>query len=128
MAADLAPFVDAELAVMDVLEAIAPAVAWTGTDLADALPQIQVRRVGGDDDGTTDRARVVVSVFAGRAAQARELAEAARQRLVSHAHATPSGVIDKVRTEVGPQPVPTSDPAAVRRRDAIYRVFLRRRT
>ncbi|PRX95572.1 hypothetical protein [Allonocardiopsis opalescens] len=124
--ADLAPYTDAEDAVMDALGDIAPAVAWTGTDTAEDLPVFRVRRIGGPDDRVTDAARVAVAALAATTAQAKALAEAARQRLTSGPLRTPSGVIDRAATEVGPQAAPTADPDRVRAREAIYRVYLRR--
>lgn len=126
--ADLAPYASAELAVCDALDDLVPAAVWTGADLPDRLPAAQVRRIGGSDNGHTDTARLAVSVFAATASQARTLAEQVRQRLTSAPRRTPSGVIDKATTESGPQIAPTADGATVRRRDAIYRVRLRRRT
>ena len=126
--ADLAPYAPAELAVCDAVEDIVPCSVWTGEDLPERLPAGQVRRVGGPDNGHTDTARVVVSVFAASASQARILSEQVRQRLTSGPRRTPSGVIDRVSTESGPQIAPTADSDAVRRRDAIYRVRVRRRT
>jgi len=126
--ADLDPYPSAELAVCDALDDIVPASVWTGEDLPDRLPAAQVRRIGGSDNGITDIARLAVSVFAATAAQARTLAEQVRQRLTSSPRRTPSGVLDRVSTESGPQIAPTADGATVRRRDAVYRVRLRRRT
>lgn len=125
---DLAPFVDAEDAVMDALGDIAPTAAWTGPSLQADLPLIQVRRIGGAGTGPfVDMARVSVSAYASTTAQAKRLATAAQQRLISRPAATPSGVIDRAETEVGPRYVPTSDPDSVRCYEAIYRVYGRRR-
>lgn len=124
----LPAYADAELATMDLLEQLHPAVGWTGEDLPERVPCFRVRRVGGDDDGITDRARISVTAFAPTNAQARTMGEQARQLLLSGPHTTASGVIDKATTEVGPQPAITRDPDRVRARDAIYRVRLRRRT
>ncbi|MDT0302901.1 hypothetical protein [Streptomonospora wellingtoniae] len=124
--ADLPVFVDAEDAVMDAVTDIAPAESWTGTTLQGSLPRIRVRRVGGDDDGHTDRARVVVSVYAATTSQAKMLAARVRQRLTSGPSSVAAGVLDKAATEAGPQDAPTADSDNVRCREAIYRVYLRR--
>lgn len=124
----LGPYVDVERALMDLLDQVAPSELWTDETLPGTLPTIQVRRVGGDDNGITDRARVSVTVYAARTSQAKDLAEQARQLLLDGPHTTPNGVIDKATTEVGPQHAPTRDPDTVRARDAIYRVRLRRRS
>lgn len=107
----LAPFPDAELVAMDLLAPLGATVTQTSEDLAP--PVVQVQRVGGTDDGITDRPRVQVTYFGATrplawelAGQGRQLIQAARGTVVTGTN-VPSGVfIDTTSTDVGGVQVP----------------------
>lgn len=98
----------------------------TPANLQDVLPFIRVRRIGGSDDLITDAARVDVQVYAADAAQAKQLAETARQRILAGSAVTSHGVLDHGRTEAGPMILPADDTAGIRRIVSTYRVSVRR--
>ncbi|HVX20884.1 MAG TPA: hypothetical protein VHB02_06030 [Acidimicrobiales bacterium] len=123
---DLAPFVDLELAVMDLLGDLAPTGTVTPPNLADELPFIRVTRYGGGDNLITDTARLDIDTFATSWPACKALAEQVRQRLLSWPHTTSAGVIDRVSTDTGPHQVPWDNPN-VRCFAAAYRVTGRRR-
>lgn len=73
-------------------------------------PAVQVRRIGGQDDGLTDRARVDVLVIADDEDEAEQLAERIRSFLVDKSPIRGAGLLlDGATTEVGPYPVPWVD-------------------
>lgn len=116
-------FVDALEAVEHRLADTAETVKVTPPDLQTRLPIIKVQRIGGTDDGVTDTARIVVTVHAATYREGNRLARLVRHRL--RWGPTPAGVIDAVRTEVGPREVPSRDAEAVRCFEATYRVLVR---
>lgn len=134
MTVELAAFPDVEevvLALIELTPALGNAVQTTPAEMADTVV-IRVLRVGGGDDGITDRALVDVTVFAPKYAQAREVAEQVRQRMLAAGGkkvpttSRPSGVlIDRCVTATGPQEIPYDNPE-LRRKPATYRVELRR--
>lgn len=74
------------------------------------LPAIQVRRIGGQDDGFTDRARVDVVVIADDEEEAEQLAEHIRSFLVDTSPIRGAGLLlDGAKTEVAPYQVPYGD-------------------
>lgn len=94
----------------------------TPANLETRCPYGRVRRAGGaDTDPYTDRARVVVDVFALTYAEGSALAEGARQAL----RAAPDP-LDRVDTVTAPVEVPWADSSPVRRWTATYGVSLRR--
>ncbi|MBF6063018.1 hypothetical protein IU500_12420 [Nocardia terpenica] len=78
---------------------------------ATGLPCFQVNRVGGADDGISDRPVLQVAAFAETRAQAWELAEKARQAILDAPGTLVAGVlVDDARTAVGHQQIPDIDP------------------
>jgi hypothetical protein len=126
--ADLAPFPDVEALLIALVADLLPAGTVFPPDLQEQLPYGRIlRRPGGGDDQITDSARVDVEIAAATRAQARELAAAVQQRLISGPAAVPGhGVMDRAVTESGPHRVLHEDPA-VRCVQATYTVSLRRR-
>lgn len=62
MSAPLAPFPDIELVLLDLLDPYGETV--TATDVDDPPDgTIQVERIGGPDDGITDRPRVRITIY-----------------------------------------------------------------
>lgn len=118
---------DAELLVMEALEGLTVHEVVTDTpgDLQQQVPLIRVRRLGGGDNRLADQARIVVEVYAATRAQAVAVAEQARARFGQRKIRTPSGLIDRVDSEVGPNRLPYDDPD-IRLVQAIYRVTARR--
>ncbi|WP_443705804.1 phage tail termination protein [Saccharothrix coeruleofusca] len=127
---------DAEELVMALLRqapALAPTVTQTTPpNLGDNGPVIQVLRVGGTDDGITDRPLVEVAVFAPSYKQAIGIAEQVRQRMLGAGGTRvptptyPDGVlVDRCVTATSPQEVPYDNPE-LRRKLATYQVELRR--
>nr|WP_280442930.1 hypothetical protein [Nocardia brasiliensis] len=93
----------------ELLDPIAP----TDTVMTPAtkVPFIQVNRVGGTDDGITDRPVVQVAVFAATRAHAWALAEQVRHAVLGAAGALIGGVlVDDARTAIGHQQIPEIDP------------------
>lgn len=134
------PFPDIELVFLDLLSPAFPAA-----EVVTALPTtltgkiIQVQRVGGSDDGITDRPRVRVTTFAGSRAQSWDLARQVGAFLNHRGTTTlvqgpetaaeyPGGVqLDSVSTATPPRQLaegtPTRDARVV---DTTYEVHLRR--
>jgi hypothetical protein len=125
MATPLPGWPDAELVMLDLLEATgAPTV--TATDETLTPPVIQVARIGGSDDGITDRPRVEVECFGATRAQAWALAEQCRQLILAASAASVNGaLIDRAVSETPAQQLPYANPD-VRRVAAVYRLSLRR--
>lgn len=89
-------------------------------------PLIQVSRVGGRDDGLTDRPRLEVQTFGATRLQARDLAEQCRQHAYASVATLVAGAsIDLVETLAGPRWVADDNPA-VQRYIATYRLEYRR--
>jgi hypothetical protein len=121
-------FVDAELAVLDLLDdlTVSETATVVDTTITDRLPALQVSRTGGGDDRFTDVARVDVTSYATTDAEVRALASAVHERMLAFPHRTTAGVIDRVETDTGPHET-WSRNRAVRARRATYRVSVRRR-
>lgn len=118
-------FPDVEDIGLDLLEGLAATVLVTPVTLVP--PLIVVRRVGGFDNYFTDVGRLQVQVFGSNHVQARDLAEACRQKILAAptenlvAHA----VIDRAVTESAPTYVDYGQPS-VHRYVATYRLEYRR--
>jgi hypothetical protein len=123
----LAPFSDVERAVGDLVADLGATGSETNITLQSTLPYIRIRRIGGTDDRVTDSARVDVHVYDADASDAKDIADLIRQRLISGPSMTSRGVIDRARTDVGPQTIPADDTADIRQVVATYRISMRRR-
>lgn len=130
MAVLLPGFADVEDVVMELLEPVAPTVTIPPPNFVP--PLIQVSRVGGADDGLTDRPLVFVACFGRTYALARSMAENCRQRILAAACTAvalpgyPHGVlIDRAETVAPPAELPADNPE-MRRKTATYRLELRR--
>lgn len=124
-----AAFPDAERIVGDLLADLVAAGSVgneTPANLQDVLPFIRVRRIGGTDDRITDTARVDVDAYAADATTAKDLAEQARQRIITGFAVTAHGILDRGYTESGPALLPVDDTAGIRRVTTTYRVSARR--
>lgn len=100
------PYADVEKMLATVLEVFAPA----GSVDDGTRPFVRVMRIGGADDGVTDRPRVVVDVLADTRDEAWSIARALQQYLTRRPRAVPGlGIIDRVTTDVGPQYAPHED-------------------
>lgn len=121
----LAPFVDAEAALIELLAELATADVQTPPTLEANLPFIRVIQLGGLDDRWNAYPRVDVDCYAAQRSDAKALAEAVHQRLLNFPFVTGAGVIDKVETDVMPNEVPWAN-AFVRRFTAAYKVSVRR--
>jgi len=125
----LAGFPDAELVVMDLLTPVGITVTATSENLAP--PVVVVQRVGGADDGVTDRPRVQVVCFGATRPAAWALAEQARQIVLAAGGTVVTGTnitgvfLDSTRTETPSVqlPDPNRDVRAV---TAVYRLSYRR--
>lgn len=123
---DLAPYSDVERMLVTALTDFGETGTVLPTDLPGMVPFVRPRRIGGNDDGVTDRARVVIDVFAGTRAQAWDIARRLQQRMISGPRRIPDvGIIDGATTNVGPQDAPYED-SRVRLVTAIYDVSSRR--
>lgn len=132
----LPPWPDAEELVIALLRQdppIAPKIVQTTDEnLGRDGPVVQVLRVGGDDDGITDRPLVEVAAFAPTYEEAIQVASRARQRMLASGCTRvptptyPGGVtIDRCRTVTSPQEQPDENPA-LRRKLGTYLVEFRR--
>jgi Protein of unknown function (DUF3168) len=125
----LAAFPDAELVFLDLLNGLAPSVTHTDDNLTP--PAIQVQRVGGSDNGVTDRPQMQITCYGGTRAQAWALAEQVRQRILAAGATTVTGdfvtgvLVDSTRTVTPAQQIPERNPnlAAV---TALYAAGFRR--
>lgn len=125
--AALSSYADAERVIAHILGGLGDVGGETPPDLADHLPFLRVRRIGGADNRVTDLPRVDVRVYAPDRSAALHIAEQARQRLTSMPVATPHGVLDRADTESGPAEVPGPDPETYRVANLTVRASLRRR-
>lgn len=128
---DLPSFPDVELALQELLgDLVAGNVATRVPADKDGtltwLPMLRVIVRGGSDDMITDLSRVDVDAFAATKADARSLAEAARQRLIGKPHVGTGFVLDHVRTDTKPHEVPYVDNPPPYRYTAAYSVTARR--
>ncbi|QBS43863.1 hypothetical protein DMB37_30975 [Nocardia sp. CS682] len=100
---------DSEAVVVALLDPIA--YADTVIDEKTPLPCYQVNRVGGTDDGVTDRPVLQVAAFAATRAQAWTLAEQARRAILTSPGTSVAGVlVDNAQTAIGHQQIPEIDP------------------
>lgn len=132
---DLAAFPDVEVSLIAVLLDRVPDADHIGTrtpaDITGSLswlPFLRVAVFGGSDNLITDISRVDVDAFAATQAAARDLAEAARQRLLNggQPHIGTGFVLDRVRTDTKPRYVPYVDNPPPYRYSAAYSVAARR--
>jgi hypothetical protein len=121
----LTAFPDAEDIGLDLLASLGPTVLVTPATLVP--PLIVVRRVGGFDSYITDRARLQVQCFGSTHVQARDLAEACRQKVLAAPGADlVAGVaVDRAVTESAPTFVDYGQPS-IHRYVATYRLEVRR--
>jgi hypothetical protein len=90
------------------------------------MPAVQVTRLGGNDDGKTDFARMQVIVIAASEEEAETLSEDIRHFLVDTRPIRGAGLLlDGATTEVAPHRVPYADPQ-VSEYLAVYVVTSRR--
>jgi len=129
MAAILTGFPDAELVMMDLLAPVG--VTVTATDENLMPPVVLVQRMGGPDDGVTDRPRVQVVCYGPTRPAAWALAEQARQIVLGAGGTAVTGTnvtnvfLDSTRTET--PSVQLRDPnQSVRAVTAVYRLSYRR--
>lgn len=123
-------FPDVEELLIAYLEQVAPTDTVFPEEISGKV--IRIRRVGGSDDGITDRPRVQVSCAAPTRNEARAMAEQCRQLLLvlgGQAVEVPGLArpvpVDSCRTDTPPEPTPYDNPD-VDRADAFYRLGLRR--
>lgn len=120
-------FPDVQQVLVDALVSLAGADNRTGIetppDLADRLPFVRVRRIGGPSDRLADYARVEIDVFADRYATVRDLAEDIRQWLCGPPPPLPQ--LDRAVCDIGPRELPWGD-GLVRRFGAEYELAARR--
>jgi len=121
---------DIEQVLCDHLADLANTGTRTPADLQQQLEFIRVRRVGGNDDQVTDRARLDVEVFAATRAAGEALTEQVRQRLscrgpLSVLSGGREVVVDRTQLLAGPVEVPWPDPN-VRMFTAAYQTEARR--
>ena len=125
----LAGFPDAELVVMDLLAPVG--VTVTATDENLMPPVVLVQRMGGPDDGVTDRPRVQVACFGASRPAAWALAEQARQIVLAAGGTVVTGTnvtnvfVDSTRTETPSVQLPDRN-QNVRAVTAVYRLSYRR--
>lgn len=125
MATVLAPFPDAELLMMAMLEQVAPTYTTTPNPMP-ATPLISVQRVGGPDDWITDFPRVQVQVFGNTREQAWQLAEQCRQIIIASRRTIVNGVLIDNATTVTPAQQPPDPNVNLKRVVAIYQLEYRR--
>lgn len=110
MPAELGTWPDAELVALDLLDDLAPTVTATDHDLTG--PAILVQRVGGADNGVTDRPVLLITCFAADRQAAWQLGRAVQQRVLAAGATVVSGqyvqqvLVDSARTVTPPDQVP----------------------
>ncbi len=121
-------FPDVQRLLVDALVPMAGADNRTGietpSDLADRLPFVRVRRVGGPSTWLNDYSRVEVDVFALTYSAAENLAEDIRQWLCGPPPPLPA--LDRAVCDLGPRELPWGD-GSIRRWGAEYELVARRR-
>jgi hypothetical protein len=126
----VAGYPDVELVLCDLLADLGACGTRTPADLQTRLPFVRVRRVGGNDDQVTDRARVDVEVFALTRAAGESLTETIRGRLSVRGPVTVTSggrpvVVDRAQLLAGPVELAWPDPE-VRMFHATYQLESRR--
>lgn len=103
---------DAEQVAENLLADLGYACKWLPDDLEANLPVLLVTRIGGTDDGVTDRAEVQVDVWHVDRPQAWALASKVRDRINALASGGDvAGVwVDHARALVAGQQIPTENP------------------
>ncbi len=125
----LSPFADAELVVLDLLDPVGTTVLETGDDIPPGTVLIQ--RVGGADDGVTDRPVMQIVCFHTDRSAAWALARQVQQVMLASGGTAVTGehvtevLIDSARTVTPPDLMPDRNPD-VRPVAAQYRLGLRR--
>lgn len=126
------PWPDAELVLLDLLSPLVPTgTTVTHTDEDLTPPCIQVQRIGGTNDGVTDRPLVQVTCYGSTRQEAWTLARLVEQHvLAAPGHAingdyTENAVIDYAATSVAGRQTQYENPD-VRTVISDYRVDLRR--
>jgi hypothetical protein len=103
-------FPDIELVCLDLLGSLGNTVTATGTDVPNGT--ILVERIGGPDDGITDRPRVQITAYGNTRQNAWALIENCRQRILACGGTLVSGehvnnvLIDLARTATPPRQLP----------------------
>lgn len=108
----MAPFPDAEQVAQDMLTDLGWACKWLPKELIEHLPVIMVTRVGGTDDGVTDRAEIQVDVWHVDRSQAWALASRVRERVREFGYGGMVGdiYVDQAVLIQAGQQIPTEDP------------------
>jgi hypothetical protein len=118
-----------ELVLLDLLAPIGPTVTSTGTDVPAGT--IQVERIGGPDDGVTDRPRMQVTGFGRTRQHAWQIIGQCRQRILASGGTLVSGenvqnvFIDLARTATPPRQLPEFGRGA-RIVQAVFEIHVRR--
>lgn len=125
----LPPFPNPERILVADFEALA-AGRWhaggvTPRDLGSRLPFAALRRSGGPSDNVNDYPFLTVEVHAATIADATDVAEEIRQRLLSGSIANEHGQIDRALCTSAHTEIPAEDPA-LRRIVTVYRLTCRR--
>lgn len=129
MSTVLAPFPDAEKVVMDLLSSVGPTSTVTGAVVSP--PAILIQRVGGTDDGVTDRPVVQVTCLGATRHDAWDMARQAQQVILASAGTAVTGslvsgvLVDTARTVTPPDQIPDRN-SALRPVAAQYRFGFRR--
>lgn len=97
----MASYPNVEDVLCDLLDPIAPTDTWR--DPSRGLPIIIVRRIGGREDGVTDRPAVRVQVEADDYPQARDLAATVRGIILESGCTNVNGVLIDTANEVTAQ-------------------------
>lgn len=125
MVEQLPQYPDAEVVVMALLESLAPTVTSTPDTLTG--PLIRVQRIGGADDGITDRPRIEVACYAPTRTAAHTLQQQCQQLILAARCTVVAGcLIDRTTTDTGPIQPPRYPNQDVRWVPAIYRMEWRR--
>lgn len=120
----MSSYPDIEAVLIAYLHTLAPTGELTPESLEE--PFIRVNRVGGFDDGITDRPRVEIACYSPTRRESQALSEQVRERVLACDGTDMAGVfVDHVITETqaGRSAYPNED---VRRIAAVYRFSLRR--
>ncbi len=122
-------FPDVQRLLIDALVGLAGGDEHTGietpVDLADRLPFVRCRRIGGPSDRLNDFPRIEIDVFAATYSAAENLAETIRQWLCGPPPPLPA--LDHAECDIGPRELPWGDGSSIRRWSAEYQITARRR-